>query len=141
MKKFKKYTYPFVFSICFFVTYIVLVIVLNIVLSSGDYAGLAYAGIALIIWILVITPVYCVKYSKIIQNEKLKFLFAVYNAFVIALCHIGPFLMPAISGSDVDILITIAVVLFSWVAILTIVPLVSQLISRKSEEKDALNET
>ena len=47
MKKAKKYIYPFIFSICFFVTYIILLIVLEIVLPSGDYAGLAYAFIAL----------------------------------------------------------------------------------------------
>ena len=121
MKKFKKFIYPFIFSICFFVTYIILAIVLEIVLPSGDYAGLAYAFIALIIWISVITPIYCIKYGRIIQNEKLKFLFAVYNPLVIALCHTGPFLISAIPNGDADIIIKITLALFAWIALCTYV--------------------
>ena len=141
MKKAKKYIYPFIFSICFFLTYIILVIALEIVLPSGDYAGLAYAFIALIIWISVITPIYCIKYGRIIQNEKLKFLFAVYNPLVIALCHTGPFLISAIPNGDADIIIKITLALFGWVAIWSFVPLVIRLDSTKKQDDNNSNET
>ena len=141
MKKFKKFIYPFIFSICFFVTYIILAIVLEIVLPSGDYAGLAYAFIALIIWISVITPIYCIKYGRIIQNEKLKFLFAVYNPLVIALCHTGPFLISAIPNGDADIIIKITLALFVWVAFLTLITLLIRLNSTKKQDNNNPNQT
>ena len=121
MKKFKKFIYPFIFSICFFVTYIILAIVLEIVLPSGDYAGLAYAFIALLIWIFIVMPVYCFKYSKLIYEEKWKFLFIIYNPLIISLCHTGPFLISAIPGNDADIIIKITLGLFGWLALCTYV--------------------
>ena len=121
MKKAKKYTYPFVFSICFFVTYIILLIVLGVVLPSGDYAGLAYAFIALLIWIFIVMPVYCFKYSKLIYEEKWKFLFIIYNPLIISLCHTGPFLISTIPGNDADIIIKITLGLFGWLALCTYV--------------------
>lgn len=121
MKKLKKFIYPFVFSICFFVTFIILMSVLEIVLPSGDYAGLAYAFFALILWILVIIPVYCFKYCKIIFSEKLIFLFGFYNSLVISLCLTGPFLISAIPGNDADIIIKITLALFGWIALCTYV--------------------
>ena len=105
----------------FFLTYIILAIVLEIVLPSGDYAGLAYAFIALIIWILVVMPIYCFKYSKLIYEEKRKFLFIIYNSLVISLCYTGPFLISAIPGNDADIIIKITIALFGWIAICTYV--------------------
>lgn len=121
MKKAKKYIYPFIFSICFFVTYIILLIVLEMVLPSGDYAGLAYAFIVLLIWIFIVMPIYCFKYSKLIYEEKWKFLFIMYNSLVISLCLTGPFLISAIPGNDADIIIKITLALFGWIAICTYV--------------------
>lgn len=140
MKKFKKFIYPFIFSICFFVTYIILAIVLEIVLPSGDYAGLAYAFIALILWILVATPIFCFKYSKLIYEEKWKFLFIIYNSLVISLCHTGPFLISAIPGNDADIIIKITLALFGWIAIWSFVPLVIRLDSTKKQDDNNSNE-
>ncbi len=94
-------------------TFIILINVLEIILPSGDYAGLAYAFIALIIWLSDITPIFCFKYSKVIREEKLKFLFAVYNPFVIVLCHIGPFIRGA-GPSTLKVIIKIAIFLFVW---------------------------
>ena len=125
MKRFKKFTYPFVFSICFFVIFIILAIVLEIVLPSGDYTGLAYAGVALLIWICVVIPIYCIKYCKLIRQEKYKFLFGFYNPLIIALCHTVPFLISAIPTGDADIIVKIALALFGWIAIWTIVPLIT----------------
>ena len=121
MKKAKKYIYPFIFSICFFVTFIILMSVLEIVLPSGDYAGLAYAFIALLIWIFIVMPVYCFKYCKFICEEKHKFLYGFYNSLVISLCLTGPFLISAIPGNDADIIIKITLALFGWIAFCTYV--------------------
>ena len=102
-------------------TYIILLIVLEIVLPSGDYAGLAYAFIALLIWIFIVMPVYCFKYSKLIYKEKWKFLFIIYNPLIISLCHTGPFLISTIPGNDADIIIKITLGLFGWLALCTYV--------------------
>ncbi len=140
MKKLKKYIYPFIFSVCFFLAYIILAIVLEIVLPSGDYAGLAYAFIALIIWGSIIIPIFCLKYCKLIREEKLKFLFAVYNPLVIAFCYSFPFLKGADSSSFGSIL-KIAIFLFVWVAIWTFIPLLIHLDSTEKQDDNNSNET
>ena len=122
-------------------TYIILLIVLEIVLPSGDYAGLAYAFIALLIWIFIVMPFYCFKYSKLIYEEKWKFLFIIYNPLIISLCHTGPFLISAIPGNDADIIIKITLALFGWVAIWSFVPLVIRLDSTKKQDDNNSNET
>ena len=137
MKKAKKYIYPFIFSICFFVTCIILLIVLEMVLPSGDYAGLAYAFIVLLIWIFIVMPIYCFKYIKFIYEEKWRFLFIIYNSLIISLCHTGPFLISAIPSNDVDIIIKITLALFGWLAICTYVSFLIR--SNTTERQDKNN--
>ena len=115
--------------------------VLGIVLPSGDYAGLAYAFIALIIWILFIMPFYCFKYSKLIYEEKRKFLFIIYNSLVIALCLTGPFLISAIPGNDADIIIKITLALFGWIALCTYVSFLIRLNTTDGQDDNGSNET
>ena len=141
MKKAKKYIYPFIFSICFFVTYIVLTLILEMVLPSGDYAGLAYAFIALLIWIFIAMPIYCFKYCKFICEEKHKLLFGFYNSLVISLCHTGPFLISAIPGNDADIIIKITLALFGWLAICTYVSYLIRINTTKELNENNLRET
>ena len=136
MKKIKKYIYPFIFSMCFFLTYAILSIVIGLVLPRGDYAGLAYAMIVLIVWVMIIMPIFSLGYSKLIYREKYKFVFGFYNPLVIALCHTGPFLIPAIPGSDVDIIVKIALAVFGWVAIWTFVPLHVRLTAAKEQAEN-----
>lgn len=140
MKKAKKYIYPFIFSICFFLTYKILEIVLKIVLPYGSYAGLVYAGIALILWVSVLTPIYSIKYSMLIRKEKLKLLFAVYNPLAISFCYTFPFLEMAGKSSFSGIL-KIAVFLFIWVAIWTFIPLLIRLDSTEKQDDNKSNET
>ncbi len=140
MKKEKKYTYPFVFSICFFVTYIILAIVLEAVLPSGDYAGLAYAFIALLIWIFIVMPIYCFKYCKFIYEEKHKLLFGFYNSLVISLCHTGPFLISAIPYGDADIIIKITLALFGWIALCTYVSFLIRSNTTDGQDDNGSNE-
>ncbi len=141
MKKAKKYIYPFVFSICFFVTYIILAIVLEIVLPSGDYAGLAYAFIVLLIWIFIVIPVYCFKYCKFICEEKHKLLYGFYNSIIIALCHTGPFLISAIPNGDADIIIKITLALFGWIAFCTYVSYTVRIEDTKERSENDASET
>jgi len=141
MKKAKKYIYPFIFLICFFVTYIILLIVLEMVLPSGDYAGLAYAFNVLLIWIFIVMPIYCFKYSKLIYEEKWKFLFIMYNSLVISLCHTGPFLISAIPGNDADIIIKITLALFGWIAFCTYVSFLIRLNTTDKQNGNNSSET
>jgi hypothetical protein len=141
MKKFKKFIYPFIFSICFFVTYIILAIVLEIVLPSGDYAGLGLFMLIIILWVLVTIPIYCFMYSKLILEEKYKFLFGFYNSLVIALCYTGPFFISAIPNGDVDIIIKIALAIFGWIAICTYVSYLIRINTIKEPNENNYSET
>ena len=136
MKKYKKFIYPFIFSICFFITYIILTIIFNEVLPSGDFAALAYAFIALILWMLIVVPIYCVKYSKIIQNEKKNYLFAVYNSLVISVSYTGPFFILNRSSSVAVVLISITIAIFVWIAICTFTPLLVSLNTTKKQDEN-----
>ena len=139
MKKSRKYICPFIFSICFFLSLIIFATMLGIVLPSGDYAGLFYGGIALVIWISIMVPIYCVIYSKIIREEKFRFLFAFYNPLVIAFCYTFPFLVKA-NSSTFGATLKIAVFLFIWVAIWTLIPFPTHLDSTKKQDDNESNE-
>ena len=121
MKKLKLFIYPFIFSIAFFSVYLLLGVILGITLAAGDYAGIAYLLCTLIVWIFVVLPIYCHRYSKLILQEKYKLLLGLYNSLVIALCHTGPFLISSIPNGDTDIIIKITLALFGWIAFCTYV--------------------
>ena len=127
MKKLKLFIYPFVFSIAFFSVYLLLGVILGITLAAGDYAGLAYLLYTLIVWIFVVLPIYCHRYSKLILQEKYKLLLGLYNSLVIALCHTGPFLISSIPNGDTDIIIKITLALFGWIAFCTYVSFLMRL--------------
>ncbi len=95
MKKIKKYVYPFVFVIISFI-YLILASIVISLYFSGDLSGLGIIFIAVLLLLLIILPIYCVKYSKIIQDEKFRVLFAFYNAFVI----IGSYMLPLIEWTE-----------------------------------------
>jgi len=141
MKKVTKYIYPFVFSVCFFVTYILLGIAISIFLPSGDYAGLGWLFIALIIWIAFITPVYCYKYCKSIYKEKYRYLFVIYNSLFVAFCHTGPFLISAMPSGDAGVIFQITIGLFVWVAVCTYVSLLLWLDYSEKWDGNNSNET
>ena len=136
--KIKKYIYPPVFSICFFVIFAVLGIVIN--KFYNNYGGLGLALLFIMLWILVATPIFCFKYSKLIYEEKRQFLFIIYNSLVISLCHTGPFLISAIPGNDVDIVIKITLGLFGWIALCTYVSYLVRINTTKEPDENDLNE-
>lgn len=135
MKKLKKYIYPFAFSAIFLILYIVLILILTKVISfpHGSYAPAAWAVLFTLAWVLFALPFYCVKYSKIIIDEKLKFIFSAYNSLLIIVSHILPF---NLQGEK-----EIITYFILWVLFWNVVPLIWRLISRKWEEKDTENET
>ena len=135
MKKVKKYIYPFIFSVTFLGSYILFVFLLSKVISFpyGSYAPAALAVLYTFAWLIVALPIYCIRYSKIIIDEKLRFLFSAYNSLLIIVSHILPFNLQGETR-----IITHFVL---WVLFWNVVPLVWRLISRKCEEKDAENET
>ncbi|MBQ7106990.1 MAG: hypothetical protein IJN93_05700 [Clostridia bacterium] len=135
MKKTKKFIYPVIFSALFLILYISFVLLLTTVISfpNGSYAPAALAVLFTFAWLIIALPIYCIRYSKIIVDEKLKFLFPVYNSLLIILSHMLPFNLQGETR-----IITHFVL---WVLFWNMVPLICRLISRKYEEKDAEKET
>ncbi|MBR2616569.1 MAG: hypothetical protein IKC69_07820 [Clostridia bacterium] len=128
MKKAKKYIYPLFFSIGFLVSWTALVGIINATSSGDGYGGLGLGLLILFVWLILALPIYCIRYSKIIVDEKLKFLFSTYNSLLIIVLHILPF---NLQGET-----TIIVLFILWVLFWNFVPLISRLISRKYKEKD-----
>lgn len=132
MKNAKKYVYPFVCSGGFLLFWVALVFALNAIFSDGNYGGLAVGLLILLAWLLLGLPICCIRYSKIIINEKLKFFFCAYNSLVIIVFHILPF---NLRGQT-----TIIVLFMLWVLFWNLVPLICRLYSSKQKENDIENE-
>ena len=135
MKKTKKYIYPIGFSAIFLILYITFAILLTKVISFPhvSYAPAAWIVLFTFAWLIFALPIYCIRYSKIIMDDKLKFVFCAYNSLLIIAAHILPF---NLQGE-----ITIITRFILWVLFWNIVPLIFRLISRKHEEKDIVNDT
>ena len=93
MEKMKKFLYPFVFSAAFLILYGVLALLLTTVFSfpNGSYASAALVVLFALAWVLLALPIFCIRYSKIVVDEKLRFLFSAYNALLIIVAHLLPF--------------------------------------------------
>ena len=141
MKKAKKYIYPFVFSLSFFVFYFILAAIINSMDFGEGYGGLGLGLLLIILWILIVVPIYCFKYSKLICEEKRKGLFIIYNSLVISLCYTGPFLISAIPGNDVNIIIKITIALFGWIALCTYVSYLIRINTTKESDENNSSET
>ena len=125
MRKIKKYIYPIVFSAFFILILVIIGLVLNAVLERGNYAGSAMIVLFIALWALIVAPIYCVKYCKIIYEEKTKLLFAFYNCLVLTFSH--TFLFIFNEGAFIYCIIFAA-----WVACWTVLPL---LLRRYSDRK------
>ncbi len=130
MKKLKKYIYPVAFSAIFLILYISFALLLTKVISfpHGSYAPAAWAALFTFAWLTIPLPIYCIRYSKIIVDEKLKFVFSAYNSLLIIVAHMLPF---SLQGET-----TVITLFILWVLFWDIVPLIWRLISRKNEETD-----
>ncbi len=107
MQKIKKIVYPFAFVIISFIYLLVSLGIVNI-FFHGDWSALGVFFIAVILLLLIILPIYCVKYSKIIQGERFKVLFATYNALII----VGSYMLPFIKLKEAY---GYGIVIFVWV--------------------------
>ncbi|MBO7215844.1 MAG: hypothetical protein J6V84_02480, partial [Clostridia bacterium] len=94
---------------------------------NGSYAPAAWIVLLTLAWIIVLLPIYCIVYSKIIFEEKLNFLFSAYNSLTIIVSHILPF---NLQGET----IIIALFVF-WVLFCNFVPLICRVAFRKYKEK------
>ncbi len=106
MQKIKKYIYPFAFVIISFICLLVSLGIANI-FFRGDWSALGVLLIAVILLLLIILPIYCVKYSKIIQGERFKVLFAAYNALII----VGSYMLPFMKLEEAYVY---GIVIFVW---------------------------
>ncbi len=126
MRKIKKYIYPLIFFVGFIVFRYTLVSVINAFGTRGGYGGLGLGLLALLAWIVIAIPFYCIRYSKLIVDIKLYYLFAIYNALAIIVGHVLLFI-------SVD---TQIIVYFSlWVIFWNVLPLAMRLTSRKNSDK------
>ena len=132
MKNAKKYIYPLICSVGFLVFWSALVFTINAVFSKNGYGGLGLGVSILFAWLIFGLPIYCIKYIRIIFDEKLKFLFCAYNSLMITVFHILPF---NLQGEAIIILLFIL-----WVLLWNILPLIYRLNATKYEEKDIENE-
>ena len=127
MKKAKKYIYPFIFSIAFIVFWIAVVSIINATSSGENYGGIGIGLLILFAWLCIVLPIYCIRYSKIIINEKLRFLFPFYNAFALSYFYLLPF-------NFEDETYIYASFLFGWVALWTFISLLIKIDSTKKQE-------
>ena len=132
VKKAKKYIYPFIFSVGFIVFGRTVGLIVNATTGTEGYRRLSIALLILFAWLLVVLPIYCIRYSKIILDEKLKFLFTFYNAFVLSLFSIFHLEGARYIYSSIH---------FVWVALLTLIPLLIRLNFTKKHHENNSNET
>ena len=83
--KIKKYIYPFAFSATFLMLYFFLAFLISKVFSfpHGSYAPVALLVLFTFAWLIVALPIYCIRYSKIVIDEKLKFVFSAYSSLLL----------------------------------------------------------
>ncbi len=114
MKKILKFAYPVLTSLLFYVFFFVMVFAINYAYSGEGYGGLGLALLLIVLWVLVAVPLSCYFYGKIIRNEKHKYLYATYNAFITALVYFLPF-------ASEDETYQYGLILFGWVLLWSLV--------------------
>ena len=131
MKKFGKFLLPPAFSIGTVVTCLLFELGLTFAPIDG-YAALTIFFIFVFIWALLVLPFFCVKYTKIIVEEKYSFVFCIYNCILISLA-------PLFCVS-IDLFKSIFAFVFLWVAFCTFVPLLLRLSSKRRGEDPTTGE-
>ena len=121
MKKTKIYLYPFIFSAVFIAIWITIGMIYNAIDNLA--LALLIQLVFFFVWVIVALPIYCIRYSKIIINEKSKFALSIYNSLLIMMTHILPLNLGETIGFKLFIL---------WVLYWNFAPLIFKLI--KSEK-------
>ncbi len=129
MKKLKKYLYPVFFSLGFLIFWTASCFIINLFVSALDYANLAWGILILFAWFFIAIPIYGIRYSKIILDEKRKILFVAYNSLLIVVGHILTFGHP-----------TILIIITPWALFWNFIPLLWRSVTREERKKAAENE-
>ena len=120
MKKVKKFILPVLFSLCC----LCVSFVLSPSLYDFDIGGIIFVLGFIAVWIFVLIPLHCVLYSRrILLREKRKYLFALYNSFVLTMFYF----LPLCTEDETYIY---SLILFLWTALWSVLPL---MIGRKSK--------
>ncbi len=127
MKKLKIFLYPFLFSFGFVFAYTVPLYIIVEVTDPDGYGGLAIAMLFIVLWAFIVLPFYCIRYSKLIIDERFKMLFAVYNGAVLSPIHLIPF---DLKGEE-----QIIAAFCLWATLWSFLPLCLRSISRKNSEE------
>ena len=122
MKKTKIYLYPFIFSAVFIAIWITIGMIYNAIDNLA--LALLIQLVFFFVWVIVALPIYCIRYSKIIINEKLKFALSIYNSLLIMMTHILPLNLGETIGFKLFIL---------WVLLWSLTPLILQLNKSKNQ--------
>lgn len=133
MKKARKFIYPFFFSLAFYLAFIVLALLINAFVTGDGYGGLGLFFIFLLAWCYLLVPLYCVKYTKLIKEEKLKYFYAAYNFVILSAIHTAGFIF----NEDAFIF---GLAFIAWVAIWTFVPLALRVAARKKKESEEVKQ-
>lgn len=108
----KKYVYPIAFALARGLFYLLLGWALTQVDADSRAARMMLSVFSM--WILVPVPLFCMHYSELIQKEKAKIGFAVYNCIVLTLGNMR------FSDSVVKMVISFVLV-GAWVTLFTFV--------------------
>lgn len=127
MKKFKKFIFPPIFSIGFIAYFMASGSIINATPVEG-YGGIGLFILILFVWLIIALPIYCIIYSKIIVNEKLKFVFSAYNSLLIIVLHLLPL-------NNLQHHLTMVTHFVLWVLFWNMVPLCIRLSSIKRQAK------
>lgn len=122
MKKTKIYLYPFIFSAVFIAIWITIGMIYNAIDNLA--LALLIQLVFFFVWVIVALPIYCIRYSKIIINEKSKFALSIYNSLLIMMTHILPLNLGETTGFKLFIL---------WVLFWSLTPLILQLNKSKNQ--------
>lgn len=108
----KKYAYPIAFALARGLFYLLLGWALTQVDADSRAARMMLSVFSM--WVLVPVPLFCMHYSELIQKEKAKIGFAVYNCIVLTLGNMR------FSDSVVKMVISFVLV-GAWVTLFTFV--------------------
>lgn len=128
MNKAKKYIYPFVFSLGFLAVWVGFVTLFNKIFDGVDYGVIELGILVLFAYLIIGVPIYCMKYGKLIVNEKNKIWLAGYNTLVIIAVHL--------LGFDLSGETTIAILFILWVLLWNALPLLHPQNDKEEVEKD-----
>lgn len=127
MKKLKKWLYPPIFAISSFVGFVLSLFITEKIFHLG-LGSIFVLLLVVLLWGLILLPIYCAKYGKRVQTERRGVGFVFYNAAVIVLPYV-------VWLAEYRETYGYAFVSFLWVVAWAAFPLLSAREIRKGEER------